>query len=295
MKGESERCIVLKRLTGHSGCDITLCRANGIFVRKRSSSQKYNRRLKKQYRKQQRFVPKTENVLAPRPLSCGTENGLFYFDMEFVRGKTLAEYTAEMKISEIADYVDVLFESLEFSPLRHSFDARGKQAIFSEKIETLNAQLQSNTKLGEAFGILKNFDWSSVPETPCHGDLTLENILVSDNGKLYLFDFLDSFFNSWMIDIAKLLQDLELKWSFRHSSLTTAQELRLLVAKEMIVERIVSFKDGMRHMAAIYHLLLLNVLRIYPYAKDEVTYAFLDSSVEYLLEKLRKNEIGGLK
>lgn len=51
-----------------------------------------------------------------------------------------------------------------------------------------------------------------VPYGPCHGDLTLANIIF--NRKLYLIDFLPNFIESPLWDIAKIFQEVNLKWSY---------------------------------------------------------------------------------
>ena len=128
--------------------------------------------------------------------------------MQYVKAKTMAEYVNDISIIEISDYIKCLFASLYFENEKIS-DNTSK--IFLNKIQTLKQNLLNFNELNEAFKILENFNWSKIPKTPCHGDLTLENILITQDKKLYLIDFLDSFYNSWMIDIAKLLQDLDLK------------------------------------------------------------------------------------
>ena len=117
-------------------------------------------------------------------------------------------------------------------------------------------------------------------------NLTLENIIITYNKQIYLIDFLDSFYNSWMLDIAKLLQDLELKWSFRNIELSVNQALRIEIAKEALIEEILKLRDGKNKLFTIYHLLLLNILRIYPYTKDEKTFDFLDNAIKELIIKI---------
>jgi hypothetical protein len=51
-----------------------------------------------------------------------------------------------------------------------------------------------------------------VPYGPCHGDLSLSNIIFSD--KLFLIDFNPNFIESPLWDIAKILQEVNLQWSF---------------------------------------------------------------------------------
>lgn len=279
----------VKSLTGHSGCSLELLKSDDcFFVQKKSMAEKYNYRLKKQCRKQQLF--KNTAIFAPQIYKSGIEDGLFYFDMEYVVGKTLAEYSSSIMITEIADLIRLLFKSLYMQNLEKIPRA---QCIFENKISNLSSELKEEAQLREAFELLHHYNWKNIDKSPCHGDLTLENILISQNKDIYLIDFLDSFYNSWMLDIAKLLQDLDLKWSFRNSEPNPNRELRLLVAKEALIEEILEIPDGITYLKTIYHLLLLNVIRIYPYAKDEATKLFLDKSIMNLMDKLETKEIEG--
>lgn len=280
---------IMNNLSGHSGCSLFLMQKESeIFVRKTSSDEKYNFRLKKQCKKQSAFLSQNR-VLAPEILECGFEGNLFYFDMQYIQGKTMAEYTSNILITEIADFIRCLFKCLYISDDNPNPKAN---CIFLNKIESIEYLSKTYSVLEEPFRLLKSHDWSRVYKSPCHGDLTLENIIITKDKNLYLIDFLDSFYNSWMIDIAKLLQDLDLKWSFRKQELTSNRALRLQVAKEALIEEILLTENGIENLKTIYYLLLLNVIRIYPYVKDDETLSFLNNSVGYLMNKLEKEIIG---
>jgi thiamine kinase-like enzyme len=135
--------------------------------------------------------------------------------------------------------------------------------------------------------LLKRYDFSGIPESECHGDLTLQNIMISEE-KIYLIDFLDSFFNSWVIDVAKILQDVDLHWSYRHFKMDANLELRLLVAKEEIIKAVRIMPDGDKILFDIYYILLLNILRIYPYAKDDETFSFLEDALSKTFNSIKE-------
>ncbi len=97
-----------------------------------------------------------------------------------------------------------------------------------------------------------------------------------------------------MIDIAKLLQDLEIKWSYRYEKPSVNRDLNLLIAKETLINVILNTKNGKENINTIYHLLLLNLIRIYPYIQDDFTFQFLNSAVEKLTAKLI-NQKGGVR
>lgn len=88
-------------LGGHSGCKILLYEdTDKVFVRKISGSFDYNTRLEIQAKKQANFMSAV--VKTPKIYSMGyTDEGLFYFDMEYIRGITLSEYIGRIEIGKI--------------------------------------------------------------------------------------------------------------------------------------------------------------------------------------------------
>ena len=277
---------LVKKLNGHSGCDISLFKtdSNELFVRKSSASLDYNVRLIKQIAKQKSFKTFDQKIFAPKILNTSLleRQKLAYYYMEYAQATVLSEYIKTVRMSEIGEFSNYFFLYLATIPQKTNPNT---QKIFEKKILSLKNPLKSKFKrLTIAFRTLLDTDWSEVPESSCHGDLTLENILVTKDKKFYLIDFLDSFFNSWMIDFAKLYQDLILGFSYRHQKLNANSKLRILVAKESITERLLSTPGGEKNLLLIYKILLLNVLRIGPYVKDDVTRHFVDNSIKIILK-----------
>ena len=277
----------IKPLTGHSGCRLNLYKQNGtLFLRKDSGIPEYNIRLKKQYIKQHKFY--SEHIKTPKIFNYGEQNGLFYFDMEFLNGITLAEYMSEIKIKEINSLISLLFKSL---PVKNSQKNKHSDKIFKAKRQQIQTKIpQDNFEAMHAISLLNNFDFKDVPFSYCCGDLTLENIMLDSNKQIYLIDFLDSFYSSWMIDVAKLLQDLELHWSYRHKNIDFNLAMRLAVAKEALLENIAEYDNYHNNIITIYHILLLNVLRIIPYTKDCQTHEFLKSALNKIMLNIKQME-----
>ena len=278
----------IKNLSGHSGCEISLWEIDNCkyFVRKKSALTSYNIRLKKQFLKQKKYnlsIAKT-----PKIYSCGMENNLFFFDMEYVPCMTFCEYINSIRITELVDFIKILFANL---PIDKSCKNLAVNKIFDKKISSLMQSItDKNSTLKQSFELLCFNDWSSVVQSPSHGDLTLENILISTNHKIYLIDFLDTFYSSWMVDLAKIFQDLEVKWSFRNMKPDTNRDLRLLIAKETLSEMILLLPNGKNILIQIYKILLLNLLRIIPYTTDEKTKNFVFTAIENTLNIIEKME-----
>lgn len=279
----------IKSLSGHSGCQINLMQTGDgdFFVRKISGTKNYNVRLRVQMVKQARF-PGSE-IKAPNVINSGVdENGLFWFDMQYLNCQTFAHYMSYITVREIAKMIDILMDELHVADSHINPEAN---KIFHAKIESLRKNIPDNKIYVSALDRLDKFDFSQIPESLCHGDLTLENILIDTDNNVYLIDFLDSFFNSWMVDAAKLLQDLELGWSYRYDKMSPNLQLRLLVAKEALIGTLSAMPNGRDTVIKVYYILLLNVMRIVPYAHDDVTKEFLEKSIEKLNNILDTKEM----
>lgn len=275
----------MKKLSGHSGCNVWLMDEQGSpFVRKQSSSLPYNMRLKRQFIKQRKFC--LSNIKTPAIWGCGLNNGLFYFDMEFIRGVSMSQYMDSIKVEEIESLTSLLFHSLQIKKGKKHISA---DKIFKTKITSLEKMLDKNIVIEKVLSKLKHFDFSLVPYSACCGDLTLENIILSPEG-IYVIDLLDSFYNSWMLDVAKILQDVDLYWSYRDIQMSPILKRNLLLAKDLLHRKIFELENGPEKLLTIYHLLLLNLLRIYPYSVDEKTIKFLDKSCVVCLQTIKKLE-----
>lgn len=276
-------------LGGHSGCKILLCEKsdNEVFVRKISSDTNYNRRLMCQADKQSMYS--NPNIKTPKVLQTGyTDQGLFYFDMEYVQGITMAEYIRTIEIGKVR----AICESIVTNIVRiDSNDSDVDENVFVDKITSLKEKLQTenNPIISEAIELLNRHSWKRFIKTQCHGDLTLENIIVKDN-QLYLIDFLDSFYDCWIMDISTIMQDVQTMWSYRHDKETEINtKLRLLVFRDILMDTVkrVSPEDYME----VYWALLLKLIRIFPYTKDKETYDFLNVKTKSVIDIIKKGKI----
>ena len=222
-------------LNGHSGCTVVLL--DDKTVRKTSHSPQYDDRLCCQMEKQIRFS--NPNIKSPKVLSHGiSSNGRFFYDMEYIQGRNLCDVFR----TESSFYCKNIIERLLciHDGNDHTIDI---SLMLESKIMTLGGE--------KDLSIIQSCDWK-VPAGYCHGDLTFENIIISDNG-IYLIDFLDSFVDCPIIDEAKLLQDAFCYWSFRDGYVP---KRKLISVCEMF--------DTKRH----YCILLVHLMRILPYASQ---------------------------
>lgn len=275
----------LKELSGHSGCRLCLYQKNEkYFVRKDAGNVSYNRRLKKQFIKQKYFT--LSDIKTPAILAYGVKDGIFFFDMEYVQGATLANIFKNIQLNEIEHLIELLFNSLLINQGQYR---NNTASIFKKKISEIgNNILRKTNIISESLNLLFSYDFNQVPYSYCCGDLTLENIILTPSGQIYLIDLLDSFYNSWMIDVAKLLQNLELGWSYRYEKRNFNLNLRLNTAKNILLTRLSSLSQGHKYIESIYILLLLNTLRIVPYIKDHVTELFINEALHKIINIIKE-------
>lgn len=271
-------------LGGHSGCGVFLMETESgqVFVRKISKDPMYNARLQAQCSKQKEFSGR--NLKTPAVLAEGLdESGCYYFDMEYVQGVTLAEYIKTMEISKVRGLVQTVVEDLVPENIEvNSCQKESIQRIFSEKLDSLESNLADYPQAMKALKLLRQHDWRCVAVTQCHGDLTLENIIVR-NDRLYLIDFLDSFYNSWILDMGTLLQDVQVMWSYRKGKPVSVNTvLRLMVFRDLLLDTVREIEPN--YVQEIYYSLLMKLVRIYPYTKDQLTLDFLDEKVEQVMK-----------
>lgn len=275
---------LVKSLGGHSGCKILLMQKDDLFfVRKISSGIEYNDRLLIQIQKQKSFS--NERIRAPKVYDEGTfEDGLVYFDMEYIQGITLAKGIATQNISQMGDLVERIVGIFDIGSVADV--AKGQNDIFKKKILSLEESLKEvdRKNVSEAISFLKNVTWNKIEMSKCHGDLTFENIILR-NGHLYVIDFLDSFYDSWMLDASTLLQDAMMLWSYKdQKEIDTNLLIKLMVFRDLLENRLEEVSPDYVNQVRV--LLLLKLIRIFPYAKEEYVKDYLDRSAGKLIAQL---------
>ena len=272
---------IQSELSGHSGCKIYLIEDENKrhFVRKFSKDVSYNERLKSQYEKQKNFHHRY--IHAPKVLSYGTDKrGLFYFDMEYVHGITLAEYIKKIEVNEIQEIVNILTSQMEHFTYKGYEDNTN---VFLKKIDSLSKIINASS-MRKGLELLAKYDWKNFPRTFCHGDLTLENIIVCQ-GNFYFIDFLDSFYDCFILDVATLLQDVQCMWYYRFDKyLDVNTKIRLMIFRDLLLKKMENYDVSKND---VYCALLLKLMRIYPYAHDEKTIAFLNRNVEHIINLIK--------
>jgi aminoglycoside phosphotransferase len=92
-----------------------------------------------------------------------------------------------------------------------------------------------------------------LPSSNYHGDLTLENIIFTTDRGFFLIDCATTEYDSYIFDIAKLRQDLELGWFTRKDN--TMLDVKIKHIQKVILEKYPNSGND--------YLLILMLLRVY--------------------------------
>lgn len=230
---------ILKTLNGYSGSKIFLMKDDKkVFIRKIDNVDRNYERL--QYLKNLGYFV---------PLIYEKKNNIL--DMEYITGLDIKTYLAVDNIDLFLKYIFKLIDS---------FSKSSKQKDYTE---VYNKRLYWIDEL-KIFPFTKQELIESLPrclpQSIYHGDLTLENIIYNNNN-FYIIDCMTSDYDSWVFDLAKLRQDTNSFWFIRNTQDKNLKKY-LSIIDEKLLEKYPILKNN--------SLLILMLLRVYLYAKDDL-------------------------
>ena len=183
--------------------------------------------------------------------------------MEYIKGKTFSKNILYGTLEDNLKLTDKLTDYINLNLINKNEIINNQ--IIREKIFSINDKLYLPPEILNWLEI--NIDEIKIPIGYCHGDLTMENIIIADN-QIYFIDFLDSYIDSPFQDIAKLFQDIYGLWSFRNEpNINYLLRIRLDNVKKRIVENL---NLNCEKLKAIDTLTIVNFLRILPYANNKL-------------------------
>lgn len=240
-------------LHGNSGCKVELLPEHNII--RKTSTKEYNERLLKQKRKQIQSP-----LLTPKVLNWGHSAGVFFYDMEYINGPTGAEFILKSDPDSIKWLMETVFSQFNQKSIHNvpagSFEAKIATLPFADK--------------------LRKFDWNHIPETECHGDLSLENMIV--RGKdVYYIDLLTGI-ESFVLDIGKIMMDFRTLWSFRNLSLDMNDRLSIQYAMKTFFDQIPEPIRQYVKQATLYQ-----IARVIPYCEPTMA-EYLKAKFEEILQ-----------
>jgi aminoglycoside phosphotransferase len=279
-------------LTGHSGARVVLhSKGMDSFVRKTAAGAANSARLKAQADKQHAFwmfglpFPKVHSQTLDA-------EGVASFDMNYIPGRTFADMVANGgtfdpgAVVKAVERLMRLFTTHAGGALPSGlFEAKIADVVRSAAITAKEPALLNEIR--NCSRLLMARDWSGIPETPCHGDLTLENILLTTGKSVAFIDCDECFASSHWLDFGKLFQDIDGHWCIR--ALYAADTAPLLNAVQKLEQLGARFRRLAEELDAdlpprLAQLAALGLFRAIPYARSTTLVSFLCRRIEHVLE-----------
>lgn len=224
--------MIIKELRGFSGNKIYLMSDNNmLFVRKIGN---ISRNL-------ERLTALKDLCPVPRIL-FHTEDTL---DMEYVHGLDIKTYLKSHQPTRLLQFLVETIELLMGDPVNKDYTD-----VYKAKLSEIDFTLLPFTS-DELLDRLPKV----LPQTNYVGDLTLENIISTEDG-FYLVDCATIEYDSYVFDIAKLRQDLDLQWFTRNDD--AVLDVKTTYISQQLCERYPQADDD--------YLLILMLLRVYKHA-----------------------------
>ena len=108
-----------------------------------------------------------------------------------------------------------------------------------------------------------------IPINICHGDMTFSNILIDTNNmKIYLIDFLDSFIETPLFDIIKIRQDTSFNWTLNMYEYPCDKNKLIITMKYLDKKFHNYFNKYSWYKLSYKYYQILNILRILQYSKS---------------------------
>ena len=271
-------------LHGHSGARVEF-HPDARLVRKTAAAPHTNARLQAQSEKQRRLF--MLGLPFPRILAERVNaEGCAEFDMQYLPGRSLADAVSQAALFDPAAVVKSvermmwLFAPAAGLPLAPHF--------FQNKIRAIAQEAPDEVR--QAAARLSACNWHGIPESPCHGDLTLENMLITTARTVAFIDCDQAWVSSYWLDFGKLFQDIEGHWCLRRlyaPGVPPAQRINAIQKLEPLGRafRTLAARTDTVLLERLPQLAALGLLRAIPYAKDQDTIAFICKRIAHLLDK----------
>ena len=221
---------VVKELYGFSGNQILLMQKHEkLFVRKIGDIS--------------RNIERMQALAADYPLPQLYTVSKKMIDMEYLHGLDIKTYLKTNNYEKLLDFTLSILEKLSSNAVDKDYTE-----TYIKKLQEISVDEMPFTREQLLERLPK-----ILPSSNYHGDLTLENIIFTTNRGFFLLDCATTEYDSYIFDIAKLRQDLELGW------FTRKDNAMLNVKTKHIQQKILQQYP----MANNDHLLILMLLRVY--------------------------------
>ncbi len=181
---------------------------------------------------------------------------------------------------KIAQTLSTALSTLIYAELNDSREEKVETIIFLDKLASVSELThipELKRLLDACSNMIKSFPKEmAFPMGVCHGDLTLSNVILDPLSGITLIDFLDTYLETPLQDVAKLKQDYFFGWSFRNSAPPLSVKAGILCDNHL-PQAIIQLER--MYPKQVHLLTLMTLVRIAPYVKDKVTQQWLISSL----------------
>ena len=258
---------------GYSGCMVEMERK---YIVKTSPPTYPKKRLRRQAEKQELYKyllkEKLYNIEIPIVFSISDENDITKVKFQYFGGPTLTDgiinnliYDYKYYFSKLLNYIDwEIDKSVEYN-FKNEMDEKFKELYLKTGIDPIPFRLSKEDTYTGLAGY-------------CHGDLCFDNVICSNN-KTVLIDFLDTYIDSPLQDIAKIRQDTyHYLTLYRKNSLNTDNIEKMKELDNIIL-------DKYKHIiqTPLYkEIEQFTLWRIIPYCRNEEERDYLINRIQYV-------------
>ena len=221
---------IVKELYGFSGNQILLMQKHDkLFVRKIGDIS--------------RNIERMQALAADYPLPQLYTVSKKMIDMEYLHGLDIKSYLRTNNYKKVLGFILSILDKLSSNAVdkdyTETYIKKLQEVSFEELPFTREQLLERLPKI--------------LPSSNYHGDLTLENIIFTADRGFFLIDCATTEYDSYIFDIAKLRQDLELGWFTRKDNIML--DVKTKHIQKVILEK---YPQGGND-----YLLILMLLRVY--------------------------------
>lgn len=239
---------IIKELNGFSGNQILLMQEKEkIFVRKTGL-------IKRNLERMQAL-----SFDYPLPQIYKASDNII--DMEYLHGLDIKTYLKINNYEKLLDFILNTIEKLSRNKINKDYTQ-----VYRNKFKEINF----DELPFDAEELLERLP-KVLPSSNYHGDLTLENIIYTVDRGFFLIDCATIEYDSYIFDIAKLRQDLELGWFTRKDNVML--EIKTKKIQQCLLERYPEANND--------YLLIAMLLRVYKHSVSS------SPEREFLLEGFR--------
>ena len=270
---------------GLSG-DLVLFKSDKILKICKTDQSRFTKNINKQ------ITFNELNINSVPILKQGTnEQGELFIEMPILKCDNAIIWISKAtsnQIIELEKNILQYFNSIIDKSILKEFDYLSWQNKLNDLYIKIN-----DIKLQEVIFYLQNIKFQSeFYYGNYHGDLTLTNLFISnegDNIKIDAIDFLESFIASPTNDLVKMRQDTKHLWTLQLIQNFTKIDLnRVLILLNHIDEKISKFIEKNEILKEYYiPFQIINLLRILPYNKDEKVFEYLKNEICELFKELK--------